>query len=248
MKRVAVVTGAARGIGLAAARRLCDAGHHVLLVDREAEALARAGEGLPGGGSACLAADLANRGAPEEIRREALERWGTISILINNAAIAPKVAGHSPGLLETNDELWDEVQSVNLRAVFRVCREVLPVMKDAGWGRVVNIASLAGRTRSLIAGPAYMASKAGVLGLTRAIATEFAAFGITANCIAPGRIETRIARQTDERINAGYLAQIPVRRFGAPDEVAAAVCYLAGEDSGFITGAVLDMNGGLFMA
>lgn len=248
MTRVAIVTGAAGGIGLAAARRLCEAGHRVLLVDRDADRLVEAEAGLARDQVARLAIDIAANGGPAAIREAALAKWGALSILVNNAAVAPKVDGLSPGLLATADELWDEVQSVNLRAVFRLCREVLPVMKQAGWGRVVNIASLAGRTRSLIAGPAYMASKAGLLGLTRSIAAEFAAFGITANCIAPGRIETRIAAQTDAAVNAGYLTQIPVRRFGTADEVAAAICYLAGEDAGFVTGAVLDINGGLFMA
>jgi 3-oxoacyl-[acyl-carrier protein] reductase len=248
MTRVAIVTGAAGGIGLAAARRLCEAGHRVLLVDRDAGRLEAAECGPGKGAVARLAVDIAADAAPAAIREAALAKWGALSILVNNAAVAPKVEGRSPGLLDTGDALWDEVQSVNLRAVFRLCREVLPAMKQAGWGRVVNIASLAGRTRSLIAGPAYMASKAGLLGLTRSIATEFAAFGITANCIAPGRIDTRIAAQTDAALNAGYLTQIPVGRFGTADEVAAAVCYLAGEDSGFVTGAVLDINGGLFMA
>ena len=246
--RVAIVTGAAGGIGLATARRICEAGHRVLLVDRDADRLEAAEAGLGKGEVARVAIDIAAQEAPAAIREAALSRWGALSILVNNAAVAPKVEGRSPGLLDTDDALWDEVQSVNLRAAFRLCREVLPAMKQARWGRVVNIASLAGRTRSLIAGPAYMASKAGMLGLTRAIATEFAAFGVTANCVAPGRIETRIAAATDASLNAGYLAQIPVRRFGTAEEVAGAVCYLAGEDSGFITGAVLDINGGLFMA
>jgi 3-oxoacyl-[acyl-carrier protein] reductase len=248
MKRVAVVTGAAHGIGHAVARRLSAAGHRILLVDRDGEALTQAAADFPSDGFACVTADVKELEAPAMISRAALKNWGTISILVNNAAIAPKTGGRSLGLLETSDELWDEVQAINLTAMFRLCREILPIMKDAGWGRVVNIASLAGRTRSNISGPAYMASKAGVLGLTRSIASEFAAFGITANCVAPGRIETRIARQTDETLNASYVAQIPVRRFGTPDEVAAAVGYLAGEDSGFVTGAVLDVNGGMFMA
>jgi 3-oxoacyl-[acyl-carrier protein] reductase len=248
MKRVAIVTGAAQGIGHAVARRLCAAGHRVLLVDRDGEALRRAPADFPPDSFACLTTDVTELGSPAMISRAVLERWGTISILVNNAAVSPKIDGRSPGLLETSDELWDDVQAVNLRAMFRLCREVLPAMKEAAWGRVVNIASLAGRSRSLIAGPAYMASKAGVLGLTRSIASEFAAFGITANCIAPGRIETRLARQTDEMLNASYVTQIPVRRFGAPAEVAAAVCYLVSEDSGFVTGAVLDVNCGLFMA
>jgi 3-oxoacyl-[acyl-carrier protein] reductase len=248
MTKVAIVTGAAGDIGLATARRLCEAGHRVLLVDRDADRLARAGAGLAPGASSSLAIDIAEKDAPSAIRDAALRKWGAISILVNNAAVAPKIDGRSPGLLETGDELWDQIHSVNLRAAFRLCREVLPLMKQAGWGRIINVASLAGRTRSLIAGPAYMASKAGMLGLTRSIAVEFAAFGITANCIAPGRIDTRIAAQTEPGLNAGYLQQIPVRRFGTPEEVAEAICYFAGEHSGFVTGAVLDINGGLFMA
>jgi 3-oxoacyl-[acyl-carrier protein] reductase len=123
----------------------------------------------------------------------------------------------------------------------------IPGMQKLKWGRIVNVSSLAGRSKSLVAGGSYMASKAGVLGLTRAIAAEMGPFGITANSVAPGRILTEMAMQAGEEVNRRYAEQIPVRRLGTIDEVAAAILYLASEEAGFVNGALIDINGGFYM-
>ena len=120
-------------------------------------------------------------------------------------------------------------------------------MKTLHWGRIVNVSSLAGRARSMVAGASYSTSKAGLIGLTRAIASEFGAAGITANCVVPGRIQTRMAAQAGEEVNRRYAEQIPVRRLGTPAEVASAIAYLASEEAAFINGALLDLNGGFYM-
>ncbi|QHJ01284.1 SDR family oxidoreductase [Xylophilus rhododendri] len=243
----ALVTGAGNGIGRALALRLGRAGRPVALVDRDAAALAAVAAEMSG--PCCqVVADVCAADAAARTRETVEAQLGPVGILVNNAGIAPKLNGKGAGLLQTTDAMWDEVMAVNLRAMFRFTREFVPPMQARGWGRIVNVSSLGGRTRSLIAGPGYMASKAAVLGLTRSIASEFAADGITANSVAPGRIGGRLEEATDARINQQYLAAIPVGRFGQADEVAALIEYLTGEHSGFITGAVFDINGGFFMA
>jgi 3-oxoacyl-[acyl-carrier protein] reductase len=124
----------------------------------------------------------------------------------------------------------------------------IPDMQALKYGRIVSISSLAGRSKSVVAGPSYMASKAGVLGLTRAIASEMGPFGITANCVAPGRILTEMAMQAGEEVNRRYAEQIPVKRIGTAQEVGKAVAFLCEESSGFINGATIDINGGFFMS
>jgi len=245
--RVAVVTGAASGIGAAIASRLSKGGLRVALVDRNAAGLRDVAATLAADRNVTIAVDLTAEQAPAQIHEAIPSNWGPVAVLVNNAGVSPKKNGKSANLQETDDELWSFILSVNLTAAFRLCREFAPRMRDAGWGRVVNIASQAARTKGIIAGPGYMASKAGMLGLTRSIASEFAAFGVTANCICPGRIETPMFATSSPETNAEYIKSIPVMRFGKPEEIAAAVEFFASEGSGFITGAVLDVNGGTFM-
>ena len=135
-----------------------------------------------------------------------------------------------------------------LTTVMQLSQLFLPGMQAQKFGRIVSLSSLAGRSKSVVAGPSYMASKAGVLGLMRAIASEMGPFGITANCVAPGRILTDMAMQAGEEVNRRYAEQIPVRRLGTAEEVADAIAFLCAESSGFINGATIDINGGFFMS
>jgi 3-oxoacyl-[acyl-carrier protein] reductase len=174
---------------------------------------------------------------------------GKVSVLVNNAGISPKQPdGKSSGILQLDPKEWAKVIEVNLTSVMRMCQTFIPDMQALKYGRIVSISSLAGRSKSVVAGPSYMASKAGVLGLTRAIATEMGPFGITANCVAPGRILTEMALQAGEEVNRRYEEQIPVKRIGTPEEVGQAVAFLCAESSGFINGATIDINGGFFMS
>lgn len=167
---------------------------------------------------------------------------------LNNAGVSPKRPdGRSSGILEVSEEEWAQVLGINLTCVMRLCQLFLPAMRDQGYGRIVNVASLAGRARSIVAGPSYMASKAGVIGLTRAIASEMGPYGITANCVAPGRILTEMAQQAGPEVNQRYAEQIPVRRLGTPEEVGASIAFLCGPDAGFVNGAIIDINGGFYM-
>jgi 3-oxoacyl-[acyl-carrier protein] reductase len=246
--KVALVTGGARGIGRAIAQALLRQGHRVVVADRQpavwvAEAAAADAQRLH-----ATVLDVTDRAAIRALRDDTMRRWSAISILVNNAAISPKQAnGYSAGILDIDASEWNSVLQVNLTAALVLCQEFLPGMQELGWGRVVNMASLAGRTKSISAGASYMASKAGLIGLTRAIASEMGPFGITANCVAPGRIVTEMSMTAGAEANAKIAQQLPVRRLGQPEEVAQAVVYLSGPLAGFVNGAVIDINGGIYM-
>src|SRR2546427_6703735 len=177
-----------------------------------------------------------------------VQRHGGVDILVNNAGISLKNAsGQSNGILEVGLGEVQQILDVNLLSMLRLCQLALPGMKQRGWGRIVNVSSLAGRGKSIVAGPAYMLSKSAVLGLSRSIASEMGQYGITTNCVAPGRILTPMAQQAGDEVNRRYAEQIPVRRLGEAAEVGAAIRYLCSESAGFTNGAVIDVNGGFFM-
>ena len=240
--RVAIVTGAARGLGLAAAERLHELGAAVAVNTRDRE---RAGALARSMGERALAVpgDIAAEGVPEEIVRLTLERFGRVDIIVNNAALA-----RSTRFGDLSVEEWRAALEVNMTAPFLLTKAALPAMKAQRYGRIVNISSSAGRTVSTLGGAHYTASKAGLLGLTRAAAKELGAFGITVNAICPGMIDTELTRENAsdellERLAAGY----PVPRLGTAREVADLICFAASEQAGYITGASFDINGGDLM-
>lgn len=248
-KRIAVVTGAGQGIGLESSKALLRSGHFVVMVDRK-----------PFEGAALVGAehstnimshtlDVTDYSGVESLHQKINATLGKVSVLVNNAGISPKQPdGKSSGILQLDPKEWASVIEVNLTAVMRMCQVFIPDMQALKYGRIVSISSLAGRSKSVVAGPSYMASKAGVLGLTRAIASEMGLFGITANCVAPGRILTEMAMQAGEEVNRRYAEQIPVKRIGTAQEVGKTVAFLCEESSGFINGATIDINGGFFMS
>ena len=240
--RVAIITGAARGLGRAAAERLHERGACVAVNVRDAsraEALARSF----GDRAVAVAGDLRNDGVADDIVARTIDAFGRIDVLVNNAAVA-----YSTRILDISPAEWRETLEVNLTVPFLLTRAVAPGMKAQGYGRIVNISSKAGRMVSTLAGAHYTASKAGLLGLTRASAKELGSFGITVNAICPGMIDTDLARQnaTPERL-AQLAAGYPVPRLGTPGEVADLICFIASEAAGYITGATLDINGGDLM-
>ena len=248
LPRTVLVTGGAGGIGLAVAQAFSAQGCNVVVADRDEQALASLTRTLPSDRTLAVHADLRDREAPARIAQAVAGRWDAVSILVNNAGIpSSKRNGLAAGLLDLTDAEWSDVIEVNLNAAFRMCRQFVPGMAVQRWGRVINMASLAGRTRSLVASSNYMASKAGLIALTRSIAVEFGPVGVTANAVAPGLVATAMAAARPPEANAAVVAQIPVRRMGQPREVAAAVLYLASEDAGFMNGAVMDLNGGVYM-
>jgi 3-oxoacyl-[acyl-carrier protein] reductase len=240
--RVAIVTGAARGLGRAAAERLYERGASVAVNVRDrarSEALATS----IGERALAVPGDIAAPGVAEEIVRATLARFGRIDVLVNNAALA-----RSTRFPDLTAEEWREALEVNLTAPFLLTRAVLPTMRAQRYGRVVNISSSAGRMVSTLGGAHYTASKAGLLGLTRAAAKELGPYGITVNAVCPGMIDTELTREhaTPEllaRLAAGY----PVPRLGTALEVADLICFAASEAAGYITGASFDINGGDLM-
>lgn len=245
--RTALVTGAARGIGLATAIELLRDGRRVVLADLAAPDLDLVPQELRVRASAVVL-DVCNEAARQRVVADMVQRHGGVDILVNNAGISLKNAsGQSNGILEVGLGEVQQILDVNLLSMLRLCQLALPGMKQRGWGRIVNVSSLAGRGKSIVAGPAYMLSKSAVLGLSRSIASEMGQYGITTNCVAPGRILTPMAQQASDEVNRRYAEQIPVRRLGEAAEVGAAIRYLCSESAGFTNGAVIDVNGGFFM-
>ncbi|WP_421995099.1 SDR family oxidoreductase [Roseococcus sp.] len=248
-KRTAIVTGAARGMGLAIARRLGQGGHHVVLIDVLADEVAAAAEALRSEGidATGLPLDLGDEAQRAALPQRLGARFESVAVLVNNAAISPKRDGRRIPAGEIPLDEWERVVQINLTAPFRLIQLCLPPMRARRWGRIVNIASRAGRSPGGVAGAHYVTTKTGILGMTRAFGKEIASDGVTVNAIAPGRIETPMSAGSPPEVLAGVLKTIPVGRFGTPEEVAALTSFLAGDEAGFITGATFDINGGVLM-
>ena len=233
--KVALVTGASRGIGRAIAEELGRHGAKVLGTATSAEGAAR----VPGIGRVLNVRDTAQM---DTLVAEIEKEHGAIAILVNNAGITKDNLA-----LRMKDADWDEVMETNLRAVFRLSRAVMRGMMKARWGRIINITSVVGEAGN--AGQAnYAAAKAGVVGMTKSLARELGARNITVNCVAPGFIDTDMTRALSEEQRSALLAQIPLGRLGEAPDVAAAVAYLASPAAGYVTGCVLHVNGGMYMA
>ena len=246
-QRIALVTGAAKGIGLATSQKLIAADCQVVMVDRLPIDLGKLG--LSTENALAFEGDVSDAAFLLRLKEQIESRFGVVSILVNNAGISPKRPdGRSSGILEVTLDEWSKVLMINLTTVMQLSQLFLPGMRAQKFGRIVSLSSLAGRSKSVVAGPSYMASKAGILGLMRAIASEMGPEGITANCVAPGRILTDMSMQAGEEVNRRYAEQIPVRRLGTADEVADTIVFLCAESSGFINGATIDINGGFFMS
>jgi 3-oxoacyl-[acyl-carrier protein] reductase len=239
--RIAIVTGASRGIGRAIALRLAAQGAHVVAAARGENARAVADEIVAAGGAAEAAAlDVTETGAPGTFVASTLERCGRIDILVNNAGIA-----RDQLMLRMKREDWDAVLATNLTAAFALTQAVLkPMIRQRG-GRIVCISSVVGQSGN--AGQAnYAASKAGVIGFAKAVALEVASRGVTVNVVAPGLIETDMTRAMTGGARDEWASRIPLRRLGTPDDVASAVCFLASDEASYITGQVLAVNGGMY--
>jgi len=241
--RTALVTGASRGIGRAVALALARAGARIVVASNEpennekvaAEVRALGVEALP------VFVDLAAAESIQEAFGATLKQWGRVDILVNNAGIT------KDGLaVRMKAEDWDLVLSINLRGAFLASKLVLPGMMRERWGRIINIASVVGQSGN--PGQAnYVSSKAGLIGLTKALAQEVGSRNITVNAVAPGFIETDMTARLPQEVREKMLAAIPLGRAGQPEDVAAAVRFLASDEAGYITGAVLNVNGGMYM-
>jgi 3-oxoacyl-[acyl-carrier protein] reductase len=233
--RTAFVTGANRGIGRACARALAEAGARVVLAARDRAKLEEVASEIPG--STWVELDLAS---PQSIK-DAFAKAGKVDILVNNAAIT------KDGLaLRMKKDDWDVVLATNLTGAFLAIQQVLHGMMKERWGRIINISSVVGEAGN--PGQAnYVASKAGLIGLTKSIAQEMGSRNITVNAVAPGFIETDMTASLSPELKDNMLGHIPLKRFGRAEDVAAAVRFLASEEAGYITGHVLKVNGGMYM-
>jgi 2-dehydro-3-deoxy-L-rhamnonate dehydrogenase (NAD+) len=234
--RSAVVTGGASGLGFAIAERLAASGGKVVIWDIDRDAARVAAEKLNG---LAIAADVSDGESVARAVRETLARAACIDILVNNAGIT----GPNAMLWDYPIASWKRVFAVNVEGVFICCRAVVPVMRERNYGRIVNIASVAGKDGNPNAS-AYSASKAAVIGLTKSLGKELADTAIRVNCVTPAAVRTPLFAQMSESHIAYMLSKIPLGRFGEPQEIAAMVAWLASEECSFSTGAVFDLSGG----
>lgn len=240
---MAIVTGGGRGIGFASAATLAAKGYAIGLADLPGAELDEAAERIRNGGGEALAlpGDVADFAGVAGSARACLDRFGRVDVLVNNAGISqPK------GLLEITEAEWDRTVAVNLKGCFNWCRSIAPAMMEAGAGRIVNISSISATTggaRTAVSKFAYCAAKAGILGMTRALARELGP-EVSVSAICPGSIETHLTREHFATRRAEIVGAIPLGRIGTPEDVAAVVAFLATVEPNFITGEVIDVDGG----
>jgi 3-oxoacyl-[acyl-carrier protein] reductase len=240
--RVVPITGAARGLGRATAERFLDRGAQVAVNVRTAERAETLAQEL-GRNSHPSPGDIRSAEAVRAVVADIIQRFGRLDVLVNNAAIASATR-----IEQLSEDEWRATIDTNLTAAFLCIQAVVPAMKSQNHGRIINVSSLAGRSVSTLGGAHYTASKAGMLGLTRAAAKELGAHSITVNAVCPGLFDTELthANATQERLDA-VSKNFPVARLGQPEEVAELICFLASESAGYITGASFDINGGSLM-
>jgi len=242
-KKVAVVTGASRGIGRSMAETYARAGAHVICVSRNEDALnVVADEIKSNGGSASVTAiNVSNLEEFQILIKDTTDTYGSVDILVNNAGITRDTL-----IVRMSEEDWDTVIDVNLKGAFNGIKAVTRTMMKQRFGRIINISSVVGLTGN--AGQVnYAASKAGLIGLTKATAKEIGSRGITVNCIAPGYIATDMTGQMDDKAKDLLISQIPLGRIGSPDDIAATALFLASDEAGYITGQTFTVDGGMVM-
>ena len=250
-RRVALITGGNQGIGYAVAQRLAADGMRVVINGRRADAVAKAAQTLAESGADAigLVADVSKEEAVARMFEEIQSRCGRLDVVFNNAGIAPRIAGRRVRVEDTPLEFWERTLAVNLTGTFLVSRAAIPLMKARRWGRIINMSSQAGRMNTGFGSAYYAASKAGMLGFARMLAGEVGEYGITVNSVTAGRIKTAMAGTfaNPDEIDQQYIVRTPMGRVGVPDDVSAAVAFLASDAASFITGAILDITGGFFM-
>ena len=243
--RVAIVTGGARGIGKTIAETFMREGAEVAIVDiedqKKLEAVKRGVERV-GGEVIAIPCDITKSMEVKAMVKQVQNAFGRVDVLVNNAGIIRR------GTIETvTEEDWDRVIEVNLKGTFNCCKAVVEIMKQQRYGKIVNISSIAGKMGDITSAPGYGPSKAGMDALTKTLARQLAPYGINVNAVSPHAIETEMSAQWSEERRKEIIASIPLGRLGKPEDVANAVLFLASDDASFITGEILDVNGGALM-
>jgi len=240
--KVALITGSARGIGKATALMLASYGADIIVNDRaeSSESESTTGEVRSKGVKAeFIAADVTDFAAVKQLYDESIKLFGKVDILVNNAGIAL-----SNTMMNISEEDWDKVIDVNLKGIFNTCKLFSPSMMERNWGRIINISSIAGRRGSIFGDVHYSSAKAGVIGFTKCLAKICGPHNVTVNAIAPGIVKTQILSEEHE---AASIASIPLGRTAVPDEIASVILFYASAMSDYVTGTVLDVNGGSYM-
>lgn len=240
--RNALITGSARGIGRAAALLLAQHGAGIIVNDLE-----QTQEGTRtvaqiqamGGRAVFIAADVADSASVARLYEQAAQSMGHVDILVNNAGIARQNT-----MANISEEDWDAVIDVNLKGVFNTCKRFVPPMQERGWGRVINLSSIAGRRGSMFGDVHYSSAKAGVIGFTKCLAKTCGPQGVTVNAVAPGIVKTQILSEEHEQASQAF---IPLGRTASPEEIASVILFFASDMSSYVTGTVLDVNGGSYM-
>jgi 3-oxoacyl-[acyl-carrier protein] reductase len=242
--RVAIVTGAGRGIGKAIALTFIREGAKVALIDVDKEKLEILKNEIEKkkGKVITIFCDITKSSEVKEMVNQVRKTFARVDILVNNAGIIRR------GTIETvTEEDWDQVIAVNLKGTFNCCKAVVEIMKSQGYGKIVNISSIAGKMGDITSAPGYGPSKAGVDALTKTLARQLAPYGINVNAVSPHAIETEMSAQWSEERRKEIIASIPLGRLGKPEDVAEAALFLASDEASFITGEILDVNGGALM-
>lgn len=242
--KTALVTGGSRGLGLGISQQLALSGASVWINDINAKAAEVAQQDLAVSGVTVhtVLANVADRDQVARMCEVITENSGTVDILVNNAGI-----GDFVGWRDITAEKWDAMLSVHLTGTFNCCKLFLPAMISSGWGRVINISSVAGKRGDFMGNAHYTAAKAGIIGLTRSLAADVAADGVTVNAVAPGLIETDLTSHMSAEMRRETEARIPLGRLGLPSEIAAAVTFLASEQASYIVGETISVNGGSYL-
>jgi NAD(P)-dependent dehydrogenase (short-subunit alcohol dehydrogenase family) len=242
--KVSIITGAGGGIGKAIAARFAAEGSHVVIADINLDLAEAAAREIchDGGDVLAVKTDVSSKDSVTALVQHVMEIYGRIDILVNNAGIM-----HSTPLADIAEAEWDRIMAVNLKGVFLTCQAAVPVMESQGGGCIINMASNSGRDGGVKTGLAYAASKAGVIGFSRGLAKKVARHHITCNCIAPGTTRSDMLKSFSPDDIKALEAAIPVGRLGEPADIAEMAVFLAGPHGGFVTGAVMDINGGLFI-
>lgn len=244
VRRTAIVTGSAQGLGEAISRALHAQGCNVVLADVQTERASVVATALDASGGSAWAVelDVRSKSGFDAVFAQAIERYGRVEILVNNAGVTLVRP-----FFEISEAEWDDVLAVNLRSAFFGCQVAAQHMKTHGWGRIINVTSLAGQLGSRLAGAHYSVSKAGMICLTKVVARDLARFGITANAIAPAVVRAAVMASLPQDGLRQLIEGIPVGRMGEAEEVGALAAFLASEKAGYITGATMDINGGQYM-
>jgi len=242
--KVAIITGSARGIGKATALRFAQEGAMVVVNDVDLEEAKEVVSQINSQQEKAVAvkADVSDEKEVEKMVEVAYSKFGRIDILVNNAGIIKR------GSIEDHSyEDWDKVIAVNLRGTYNCAKAVVPIMKNQRYGKIINVSSVAGKVGDIASAPSYGSSKGAINALTKSLARELAEYGICVNAVAPHAIETEMSSEWPEKKRREIIAQIPLKRLGRPEEVAAAILFLASDEASFITGEILDVNGGYLM-